>query len=76
MKQDLATATKWHLQFFAQLLLDFPRKLLLSDIDKGFNENIFCREIDQTLLNGEIYKSEDPYSKFTAIFHEILHKHV
>ena len=37
--------------------------------------NIFCHEPDQTLLKGEIYISEDPYSKFTEIFQEILHKH-
>ena len=42
---------------------------------KGFNENIFCHELDQTLLKGEIYKSEDPYSKLTEIFQEILQKH-
>ena len=24
---------------------------------KGFNENIFCHELDQALLKGEIYKS-------------------
>ena len=41
----------------------------------GFNENIFCHELDQTLLKGEIYNSEDPYSKFTEIFQEILQKH-
>ena len=34
----------------------------------GFNENIFCHELDQTLLKGEIYKSEDLYSKLTEIF--------
>ena len=42
---------------------------------KGFNENIFCHELDLTLLKGEIYKSEDPYSKLTEIFQEILRKH-
>ena len=26
------------------------------------------------MLKAEIYKSEDPYSKFTEIFQEILHK--
>ena len=36
---------------------------------------IFCHELDQTLLKGEIYKSEDPYSKLTVIFQEILPKH-
>ena len=30
---------------------------------KVFNGNIFCHELDQTLLKGEIYKSEDPHSK-------------
>ena len=42
---------------------------------KDFNENIFCHELDQTLLKCEIYKSEDPYSKLTEIFQEILQKH-
>ena len=42
---------------------------------KGFNKNIFCHELDQRLLKGEIYKSEDPYSKLTEIFQEILQKY-
>ena len=36
----------------------------------------FCHELDQILLKGEIYKSEDPYSKLTEIFQEILQEHV
>ena len=42
---------------------------------KGFNKNIFCHELDQTLLKTEAYKSKDPDSKFAEIFQEFLHKH-
>ena len=38
-------------------------------------KTFFCHELDQTLLKGEIYKLEDPYSKLTEIFQEILQKH-
>ena len=31
--------------------------------------------MNQPLLKAEIYKSEDPYSKLTDIFQEILQKH-
>ena len=41
----------------------------------SFDENIFCDELDHTLLKGEIHKSEDPYSIFIEIFQEIIHKH-
>ena len=42
---------------------------------KGFNENIFRHELDQTLLKSEIHKSEGTYSKLTEILQEILQKH-
>ena len=42
---------------------------------KGFNENTFCHKLDQTQLKVEIYKLEDPYSKLTEVFQEILQKH-
>ena len=67
-------AIKWYLQSFTQLLLDFPSKLLNIEAI-GVLMKIFCHELDQTLLKGEIYKSEDPYSKLTEIFQEILPKH-
>ena len=41
----------------------------------SFDENIFCDDLDHTLLKGEIPKSEDPYSIFIEIFQEIIHKH-
>ena len=52
-----------------------PQKIIKYGNYKGFNENIFCHELDQTLLKGEIYKSEDAYSKLTEIFQEIIQKH-
>ena len=41
---------------------------------KGFNENISYHELDQ-INQSEIYQSEDPHSKLTEIFQEILQKH-
>ena len=62
--------TIFHSTFFRLLL-----KIIEYRNSRGFNENIFCHELDQTLLKGEIYKSEDPYSKLTEIVQEILPKH-
>ena len=33
-----------------------PKKIIKYRNYKGFNENIFFHEVDQTLLKGEIYK--------------------
>ena len=60
---------------FHSTFIRLPPKIIKYRNYKGFNENIFCHELDQTLLNGEIYKLEDPYSKFAEIFQEILHNH-
>ena len=60
---------------FKKTFIRLPPKIIKHRKYKGFNENIFCHELDQTLLKGEIYKSEDPYSKLTEIFQEILQKH-
>ena len=71
-----ATAIKWYIKSFAQLLLDSPQKKIIKYRNyKVFNENIFCHELDQTLLKGEIYKSENPYSRLTEIFQENLQRH-
>ena len=71
-----ATAIKWYIKSFAQLLLDYPPKKIIKYRNyKVFNENIFCHELDQTLLKGEIYKSENPYSRLTEIFQENLQRH-
>ena len=60
---------------FRSTFTRLPSKIIKYRNYKGLNENIFCHELDQTLLKGEIYKSEDPYYKSTEIFEEILQKH-
>ena len=72
-----ATAMKWYIKSFAQLLLDSPpqKKIIKYRNYKAFNEKIFCHELDQTLLKGEICKSENPYSRLTEIFQENLQRH-
>ena len=53
---------------FRSSFLRLPLKIMKYRNYKDFNENLFCHELDQTLLKGEIYKLEDPYSKLTEIF--------
>ena len=59
---------------FDSTFIRLPPKIIKYRNYKGINGKI-CHELDQTLLNGEIHMSKDPYSKFTEIFQEILHKH-
>ena len=52
-----------------------PPKTIKYRSYKNFNEITFLHELDQTLLKGEIFDSNDPYSKLTEIFSKILNKH-
>ena len=60
---------------FRSTFVKLPPKTIKYRSYKNFSEPNFCQELDQTLIKGDIYKSEDPYSKFTNIFSEILNKH-
>ena len=71
----LSDCHKMVFTIFRSTFIRLPPKIVKYRNYKGFNENIFCHELDQTLIKGEIYKSEDPYSKLTEIFQEILQKH-
>ena len=71
----LSNCHKMVFTIFCSTFITLSPKIINYRNYKGFNENIFCHELDQTLLKGEIYKSEDPYSKLTEIFQEILQKH-
>ena len=42
---------------------------------KNINETGFLHELDQKLIQGDLYRSEDPYFKLTEIFSSILNKH-
>ena len=71
----LSDCHKMVFTIFRSTFIRLPPKIIKYRNYKGFNENIFCHELDQTLLKSEIYKSKDPYSKLTEIFLEILQKH-
>ena len=68
-KTGLSDCHKIVFTIFRSTFIRLPQKIL------NFNENTFCHELDQTLLKGVIYKSENPYSKLAEIFQEILQKH-
>ena len=36
--------------------------------NKNFNETVFLHELDQKLIQGDLYRSDDPYFKLTEIF--------
>ena len=55
--------------------IKLPPKTLKYRSYKNFNEFTFLHELDQTLLQGELFTSNDPYSKLTEIFSDILNKH-
>ena len=74
-KTGLSDCHKMIFEIFRSIFIRLPPKIIKYRNYKGFNEKFFCHELDQTQLKGEIYKSEDPYSNLTEIFHEILQKH-
>ena len=72
----LSDCHKMVFPIFRSTSIRLPLKIIKYRNYEGFKENIFCHELDQTLLKGEIYKSEAPYSKLTEIFQEIIQKHL
>ena len=61
----VATVLRWT---FAKL----PAKTIRYISYEHLNENNFCREIDQILVQDELYRSSYPYSKLTEIFSNLL----
>ena len=55
--------------------LKLPPKTLRYRSYKSFNKQDFVHELDQRLIQGDIYKTENSYSKLTEIFSEVLEKH-
>ena len=55
--------------------IKLPPKTIRYRSYKNFCEYDFCRELDQTLIQGDLYRSKDPYSELTKIFSNILDKH-
>ena len=52
-----------------------PRKTLRYRSYKTFNKQNFVHELDQKLIKGYIYKTDDSYSKLPEMSSEILEKH-
>ena len=74
-EMGLSDCHKMLFTIFRSTFIRLSQKTIKYRNYKGFNEKNFCHELDQTLLKGEIYKSEDPYSKLTEIFQDVLQKH-
>ena len=55
--------------------LKLPPKTVKYSSYKNFNETVFLHELDQKLIQGDLYRSDDPYCKLTEIFSSILNKH-
>ena len=53
-----------------------PPKFVIYRDQKNFHESNFLRNLDSRLIQGELYKNcEDPYTKLSEIFSEVLNYH-
>ena len=60
---------------FRSTFIKLPPKVVKYRIYKNFYENKFCRDLDQILVKGDIYKAKDPYHIPTNILYSTLEKH-
>ena len=60
---------------FRSTFIKLPPKNITYNSHKTFNKQNFVHELDQKLIKGDIYKTDDSYSKLTEIFSEVLEKH-
>ena len=56
--------------------IKLPPKAVKYRSYKNFNEIAFLHELDQKLIQRDLYRSDDPYLNNTEIFSSILDKHV
>ena len=53
-----------------------PPKFVIYRNKKNFHESNFLCDLDSRLIQGELYKNwEDPYTKLSEIFSEVLNYH-
>ena len=55
--------------------IKLPPKTVKYRSYKNFNETAFLHELDEQLIQGDLYRSDDPYLNLTEIFSSILDKH-
>ena len=64
------------LSVFRSYFIRIPPKTTEYRNYKNFNETVFLHDLDQELLKGEMYKSNNEmYSTFTKVFRIVLDKH-
>ena len=60
---------------FRSTFQKLPPKTIKYRSYKLFNKQNFIHELDQKLIQGDIYKTDDSYSKLTEVISEVLDKH-
>ena len=60
---------------FRSTIIKLPPKTVRYRSYKTYDKQNFLHELDQKLIQGDIYKTEDSYSKLTDIMSEVLEKH-
>ena len=60
---------------FRSTFIKVPPKVVNYRSCKSFDENKFCRDIDQILIKGDIYKTKDLYTKLMNTLYNTLEKH-
>ena len=56
--------------------MKLPPKTVKYRNYKNFNEIVFLHELDQKLIRGDLYRSEDPYFNLTEIFSSIFDENI
>ena len=60
---------------FRSIFIKLPPKVVKYTSYKNFDENRFCRDLDQILIKGDICKPKDPCNKLTNILWNTFEKH-
>ena len=60
---------------FRSIFIKLHPKVVKYISYKNFDENKFCRDLDQILIKGDVNKAKDPYTKLTNILYNTLEKH-
>ena len=60
---------------FRSTFIKLPPKTVRYRSYKTYDKQNFLHELDQKLIQGDIYKTDDLYSKLTEIMSEVLEKH-
>ena len=72
----LSCCHKLIVSILRNLFQKLPPKFVIYRNHKNFHESNFLRNLGSRLIQGELYKNcEDPYTKLSEIFSEVLNYH-